>query len=154
MSHISSIVYRPTDERPEDHFYRVPLAQAQLIVGHGIEGDARGGREDRHINLMAAETLALLATQGFQVAPGQMGEQIITAGVAIDALQPGDRLYLGASACLEVTIARRGCTRFQRIQGLSPALAAGHMGMIARVVTGGPIAVGDAVRVELAPVAR
>lgn len=146
MSRIISIVYRPTDSHPEDHFTRVPLQTATLVAGYGIEGDFKGGRDDRHLNIMAAETLAVLKTRGFMTGPGEMGEQIITEGIAVDALQPGDKLYVG-TACIEVVKPRTGCTRFQRIQGQPPASIAGQMGVIARVLAGGVIHAGDSVRV-------
>jgi MOSC domain-containing protein YiiM len=148
MSHIVSIVYRPEhlEARPADHFTRVPLERAQLIEQYGIEGDLKGGHPERNLNVMAAEMLAELHAEGYQTGPGQMGEQIVVSGVALERLQPGDKLHLG-TACIEMTRPRTGCDRFEAIQHLPRA--SGRMGILARVLVGGRIEVGDAVRVEL-----
>jgi MOSC domain-containing protein YiiM len=58
------------------------------------------------------------------------------------------RLRLGESAVLEVATPRAGCSRFAHIQGRPIPEARGRMGFMARVVSGGALTVGDAVRVE------
>lgn len=152
MSQLVSIVYKPADieQHPEDHFARVPLSEARLLVDQGIEGDVKGGRTDRQLNIMAEEILTSLHERGFQTAPGQMGEQLIVRDVDVAALQPGDILVIGESARVEVLKNRTGCTRFQRIQGHPPTEAVGQLGVIARVVTEGMIRLDDTVQVESA----
>ncbi len=119
-----------------------------LTVDRGIEGDRKGKGRDRQLNIMSAETLANLAAEGFKTGPGQMGEQIVVDGIGVDSLPAGARIRLGESAVVEVTIARTGCDRFEHIQGKLKKLVRGRLGVMARVVTGGPIAVGDAVALE------
>lgn len=146
---VVSIVYRPRDAAepmPQDRFARVSLDRARLIEFHGIEGDAKGGRTDRQLNIMLAEALAELASEGFKAAPGELGEQIVLAGIDPASLVPGVRLKLGA-AVIEVSIPRTGCARFEMIQGKPRQSAKGRLGVMARVVTGGSIAVGDEVEV-------
>jgi MOSC domain-containing protein YiiM len=149
MSEIVSIVYKPGDlpARPEDHYTRVPLESARLIVGHGIEGDRKGGHPTRQLNIMAAESLDQLAAEGFKIAPGEMGEQIIVRGVPVDTLATGDRLRIGPDAIIEVTTPRTGCDRFEALQGHSPAMAAGRLGTMAKVVADGTIRLGDRIEV-------
>jgi MOSC domain-containing protein YiiM len=148
MPAIVSITYSPTHlpAEPEDHYQRVPLTQAALVIGHGIEGDRKGSSPKRQLNIMSAEELASLAPAGFNLTPGQMGEQIVVSGLALGALKPGDQFQLGPSAVIEVHSHRTGCERFEHIQGHSPKEAAGRLGVMAAVVTAGPIAVGDEVR--------
>jgi len=155
VSRVVSIVYKPAHlpSKPAAHYTREPLAEATLVAGHGIEGDCKGGRVDRHINLMAAEALAHLAEVGFQTAPGQMGEQIVVAGVAVERLRPGDRLLVGSETCLEVVNPRAGCQRFKEIQGQPLTASSGRLGVMMRVVTGGTIRVGDSVCVQPAEAA-
>ncbi len=143
MAHVISIVYRPKDSgRPQDRYARVPLARAQLIASYGIEGDLKGGFTDRQLNVMHAEQLAELGAEGFKVGPGEMGEQIVVAGVDPAALVAGARLKLGA-VVIEVVEPRTGCARFEMIQGKPRGDAKGRLGVIARVIEGGPLAVGD-----------
>jgi MOSC domain-containing protein YiiM len=78
-----------------------------------------------------------------------MGEQIVVAGIDTAAVAVGTRVRLGA-AVVEVTLPRTGCSRFERIQGgRSKRSVTGRLGVMARVVEAGEVAVGDAV--ELLP---
>lgn len=144
---IVSIVHTPEgiDPRPPDHYARVPVEAATLRAGRGIVTDRKGGRPDRELNVMAQETLEQLHAEGLRTAPGQMGEQIVVAGIALDRLGPGTRLRLGDEVVIEVIKPRTGCDRLRRIQGCTPAQVAGRLGVMARVVSRGTIRVGDTV---------
>ncbi len=149
MARIVSIVYRPRHAetpRPQEHFTRERLERARLVEFQGIDGDAKGGTGDRHLNVMLTEALAQLGHEGFKVGPGELGEQIIIAGLDPAALVQGARLKLGG-AVIEVGIPRTGCARFEMIQGKPKQAAKGRLGVMARVVSGGEIAVGDPVEV-------
>lgn len=148
MTQLLSIVYKPSDATQPSHgFLRVPLQEATLIADYGIEGDRKGGNPERNLNIMSHETLQELAGRGFQTAPGQMGEQLIVGGLDVNTLPNGTRLQMGADAIVEVIKARTGCERFEGYQGQPRTKAAGMMGVMARVVTGGAIRVGDDVQV-------
>jgi MOSC domain-containing protein YiiM len=147
VAQVVSIVYRPRNSgRPQDRYAREPLERAQLIEFQGVAGDAKGGSGDRQLNIMLAESLAELAAEGFQTAPGAMGEQIVLSGLDPAALAPGTRLKLG-SAVIEIGIPRTGCARFEMIQGKPRQSAKGRLGAMARVISSGEVAVGDAVEV-------
>jgi MOSC domain-containing protein YiiM len=152
MAHVASIVYTPRDvevRRPQGHYARVAIERTRLVEFQGIDGDAKGGSTDRQLNVMLAEMLAELGTEGFKAEPGEMGEQIILAGLDPALLVEGARLRLG-SAVIEVGIPRTGCARFELIQGKPRQVAKGRLGVLARVVIGGEVAVGDLVEVLLA----
>ena len=83
-----------------------------------------------------------------------MGEQIVVSGVALDRLAPGVRLRLGEEAVLEVIKPRTGCDRLRSIQGCTPAQVAGRLGVMARVLSGGTIRVGDPISLVGADPAR
>jgi MOSC domain-containing protein YiiM len=76
-----------------------------------------------------------------------MGEQIVISGLASEQLAGGTCVRLGDMALIEVLKARTGCDRLRQIQGCTPDAVAGRLGVIARVVTGGIIRVGDAAAV-------
>jgi MOSC domain-containing protein YiiM len=147
MGKIVSIVHTPAgiDLRPPDHYARMPLAVATLEAGRGIVTDRKGSRPERQLNVMAHETLEQLGAAGYRTGPGQMGEQIVIAGIGIDRLPAGTQLRLGDTAVVEVIMPRTGCDRLQRIQGCTPAQVSGRLGVMAQVTTGGVIHVGDAV---------
>jgi MOSC domain-containing protein YiiM len=151
MAQISSIVYQPQDQAYEggrlDHFIRRPLPKAELIAGQGIQGDRKAGRNPRRqLNLLSADWLAAKQGEGYKTAPGQFGEQLIVSGLALESLAPGSQLQLGDEARIEITMPRIGCERLEAAQGKT-GLSETPIGMLARVIHGGIIKVGDRVRV-------
>lgn len=151
MSKIISIVYRPAsvEAKPKDHYSRVPVESAVLVEKYGIEGDKKGGHPDRQLNIMVQESLDALAQRGFKAAPGELGEQIIISGLEQDlnAMPEGVQLQFGDEAVIEIIKPRTGCDRFEAIQGKHPSEAAGQLGMMARVVRGGTIRIGDQIKI-------
>ncbi len=145
---LSSIVYKPVGQSSDgDEYLRVPLQKTKLLVEHGIEGDAKGGSGNRQLNVMTAETMTHLSGEGFLATPGKLGEQLIVSGLDVDLLSAGSRLQFGNQAVIEIVEPRTGCGKFEKYQGKLRGEAVGRLGMIAKVVTGGEITVGDPVRV-------
>lgn len=120
--------------------------QVEAVVNHGLADDAHarpGG--SRQLLLMDSETLKDLALR-----PGFLKENITTSGLNVMALATGTRLQLG-EAVLEITQPCEPCSRWNQFRaGLSLELR-GRRGMLARVLTGGVIRVGDAIAVSAAP---
>jgi MOSC domain-containing protein YiiM len=148
MPVIISIVYTPADvePRPPDHYARVPVGTAELVAGKGIAGDRKGTGRERHLNVMARETLDGLRADGCKTGPGEMGEQIVVDGIDVNGLPPGTRLRLGDEAVIEVVKRRTGCSRFEHIQKIAIKATTGRLGVMCRVEHGGTIHVGDAVK--------
>jgi MOSC domain-containing protein YiiM len=150
MAAIVSIVYTPAsvERKPPDFYARVSLQKATLLEGGGIDGDLKGRNQIRNLNIMAAEILEQLATEGFQTGPGEMGEQIVVSGVDLGLLKAGDQLRLGESAIVEMVLPRTGCDRFEHIQKHPKGSVRGRLGIMAKVVAGGEIHVGDPVSIQ------
>lgn len=147
MMTIHSIVYQPERLEPASYYSRTPLNQAQLVADYGIEGDMKGGKHhERHLNLMSLDMTQTLAGEGYKTAPGQLGEQIQVSGGDIASFTPGTRLQIGSTAVIELTKARTGCDRFAAIQEHPKENTVGRLGMLARVITSGPIQVGDEIK--------
>jgi MOSC domain-containing protein YiiM len=147
MSRIMSIVYTPKGSRKSSTQYtRVPIETANLVAGYGIEGDTKGGSRKRQLNLMSAEMIEQLQHEGYKTAPGELGEQIVIAGLDVVALVGGERIQIGESACVEIIALREPCERFAGIQGKTAASAEGRVGVMAKVVASGVIRVGDEVK--------
>jgi len=112
------------------------------------------------VHLIHAELHEELAAGGFEVSPGQLGENVTTRGIDLLGLPAGARLHLGDTAVVEVTGLRNPCTQLDGIQqGLMAATLgraengglvrkAGVMGI---VIAGGEVRSGDGIRVELPP---
>jgi MOSC domain-containing protein YiiM len=152
MAHVVSIVYTPpeVEQRPADRYARVVVERAVLVVGRGIEGDTKGRGGRRELNVLLAEDVESLRGEGFYSAPGQLGEQLVIAGLGPGAPAVGARLRLGDAAVIEVTEPRTGCGRFASIQGRPKDAANGRLGFMARVLRGGEVRVGAAVCLESA----
>lgn len=158
------------------HTLTKPTAPSiRLLVGLGVAGDAHMGEKVKHrsrvardptqpnlrqVHLIHAELFSELHEAGFDVAPGQMGENITTSGVDLLGLPTGTRLRFGEAAIVEVTGLRNPCAQLDRIRpGLMKATLdrdpegnlirkAGIMGV---VIAGGEIRPGDAVQIDLPP---
>jgi MOSC domain-containing protein YiiM len=146
-----------------------------LLAGLGVDGDCHAGstvqhlsrvRRDpgqpnlRQVHLMAAELYDELTEKGFELAPGQLGENVTTTGLDLLALARGTRLSIGAVVVLEVTGLRNPCVQIDRFRRelLAEVLyrdAAGQVvrraGVMAVVVAGGEVGVGDTITVEPPP---
>ncbi len=145
MPTVVSIVYKPGDieSKPPDHFARVALDTAELVADKGIACDRKGNGVERHLNVMARETLDTLRADGCKTGPGEMGEQIVLAGIDVDRLPAGARLRLGAEAVIEVVKPRTGCDRLEHIQKIAIKDTTGRLGVMCRVEIGGTVRVGD-----------
>jgi MOSC domain-containing protein YiiM len=108
--------------------------------------------------LIHAELFDELGAKGFEIAPGELGENITTSGLDLLALPAGTRLYLGASAVVEITGLRNPCIQLDQFQqGLMAATlerdAQGTLvrkaGIMGIVLSEGDIRPGDTIRVEM-----
>ena len=156
-------------------FSKQPCGAVTLRAGLGVEGDAHAGRLVQHLSRMAkdpgaanlrqvhlihAELFDELAAQGFAIGPGQMGENVTTRGIDLLGLSRGTRLRLGAEAVIEVTGLRNPC---HKLNGLAPGLMEAVLGraddgslirkagVMAVVVTGGEVLVGDEITLDSVP---
>ncbi len=150
MPTIQSITTKPPSSEPDpaNYFLRESLTQAELVANHGLAGDAMSKSGKRQLNVMLAETIAELAAEGFKTKPGELGEQLVIAGLDPTTIQPGMQLQLGPTAVIELAMYRTGCSRFMYIQSQPLAATKERLGFMARVITSGQIRVGDAVLIR------
>jgi len=155
------------------HFSKTNALEIRLIAGLGVDGDAHAGTTVKHrsrvakdpnqpnlrqVHLIHAELFEELRVGGFDIAPGQLGENITTSGIDLLALPVGARLHLGDRAVVEVTGLRNPCVQIERFQpGLMAAVldhaADGSLvrkaGVMGVVRAGGDVRPGDQVVIEL-----
>ncbi|HVL46925.1 MAG TPA: MOSC domain-containing protein [Candidatus Thermoplasmatota archaeon] len=138
-----------------EHGIRKPALDEARIRVSGVEGDSNGHRArkrnndpDQAVLLLAQEALAALAEEGWPVAAGDLGENVLTEGLPL-VLEPGRRLAVG-TAILEVTKRCEPCTYLYDLPyvGASrgPAFLktlVGRRGWYARVVAEGVARPGD-----------
>ncbi|TFH35535.1 MAG: MOSC domain-containing protein [Anaerolineales bacterium] len=120
-----------------------PRTSLRIVANKGIDGDASFGRSQRQILLVSGDVLL-----DFDLKPGDLRENIVVEGLALEALPPGTELRIGNSN-LNITGPCEPCGRMDEIQdGLLDALR-GRRGVLARAVSDGQISVGDHVEVIL-----
>ncbi len=119
------------------------VENAEVIEGLGLRGDRHAiPGSPRQILLIEEETLNDLGLWG-----GAVRENITTRGLELMRLQQGQRIQLGEAVLLEVTKACTPCGRMDEIRNGLQAQLVGRRGILARVVRGGTIKLGDVITV-------
>lgn len=121
---------------------KYPVEQAELVVEHGLLGDAHAGSWHRQVSILSQEKIDAFRARGAQVAPGAFGENLIVQGIDLSALPVGSRLRSG-SVLLELTQigkeCHHGCAIFQAMGDcIMP-----REGVFCRVLAGGILRTGD-----------
>ena len=154
-------------------FTKYQEVSIKLLEGLGVEGDAHMGKTVKHrsrvsrdpnqpnlrqIHLIHSELFDELKEQGFNVCPGQMGENITTRGIDLLGLPRDTVLMIGKSAQIKITGLRNPCKQINSIQnGLMNAVIekdskgnivrkAGVMGI---VIIGGEVTAEDTISIKL-----
>jgi molybdenum cofactor synthesis domain-containing protein len=68
---------------------------ANIVVGHGMEGDAHAGEWHRQLSLLAHVDIEYMRAKGLTLKPGAFGENLVIAGVDTDELGVGSQLRVG-----------------------------------------------------------
>ena len=153
-------------------FSKQPRDAIDLLAGLGVAGDAHCGATAQHlyrrrkdpsapnlaqVHFLPVELFAEMAALGFTLAPGDMGENVLTRGLDLVTLPTGTRFAIGA-VVVEISGIRDPCKKIDALgHGLTKAMfgraadggllrKAGIMGVV-RV--GGTVKPGDAIRVTL-----
>lgn len=145
----------------------------RLIAGLGVEGDAHLGVTVQHLSRIAqdptrpnlrqvhfihAELFDELRAAGYEITPGDLGENVTTRGLDLLGLPVGTRLRIGADALVEITGLRNPCLQIENFRSglLKQVVGRDEAGEIVRragvmgiVVAGGAIRPGDTVEVRL-----
>jgi MOSC domain-containing protein YiiM len=154
-------------------FCKEVVPYIDLVAGLGVDGDAHSGSKVKHrsrvardpsqpnlrqVHLVHSELFSELAEGGFSVCPGEIGENVTTAGVDLLQLPTRTRLRLGSNAVVEITGLRNPCKQLDKFQAGLMAATLEHAvdgslvrkaGVMAIVLVGGRVHVGDAIQVEL-----
>ncbi len=157
----------------EHSFSKTPASSILLRKGRGIEGDAHAGTTVQHlsrvradptqpnlrqVHLIHTELFDELEADGFDVTPGDLGENITTRGIDLLGLPEGTILRIGPSAVIEVTGLRNPCLQIDRFRSglLKAVLPRDNTGNIVRkagvmgiVLHDGEITVEDEIHIEL-----
>lgn len=116
----------------------VPCPVLTLIEDLGVDGDHHARpRSSRQVLLMSEENC-----DAFGLSPGEVRENIVTRGLDLQNLPAGTLLDFG-SAALQITKDCEPCSFIDRLRPGLRAQMERRRGMLARVIRGGEIRVGD-----------
>ncbi len=154
-------------------FSKANQESIKLLAGLGVEGDAHAGETVKHrsrvakdpsqpnlrqVHLIHAELHDELKAKGFNIFPGQMGENITTRGIDLLGLPADTKLHIGNKAVIQITGLRNPCAQLDSFKtGLMAAVLdkdrenniirkAGIMGI---VLADGVVSAGDSIRIQL-----
>jgi MOSC domain-containing protein YiiM len=107
------------------------------IVGRGLEGCGHANPPKREVLFASSKHLEAVGVE-----PGAIRENLTVEGSDVQTWPVGQRVRVG-DALFEITMVCDPCHRMDELrQGLRAELE-GRRGMLARVVEGGEVAVGD-----------
>jgi MOSC domain-containing protein YiiM len=127
----------------------VSTAQERVtaVAGHGLEGCAHAGRSKRQVLFASREHLDSVGVE-----PGAIRENLTIAGTDVQTWAVGQQVRVGG-ALFEITMVCDPCHKMDQLRpGLREELD-DKRGMLAVVLKGGEIAVGDSVELVDADVA-
>lgn len=122
-----------------------PVDEVFLRPEHGIEGDAHAGPWHRQVSLLAQESIDKMTAKGLDVGPGDFAENVTTKGIEVAALPIGTTLELG-EALVEVTQIGKECHTRCAIYRQAGDCVMPREGIFVKVLRGGRVAPGDALR--------
>ncbi|MCH9017242.1 MAG: MOSC domain-containing protein [Chloroflexi bacterium] len=132
--HIARVKGTPSD----------PVQQATAISGLGLEGD----RSAYEGNLRQVLFIDKGVLDELGLAPGQVKENITVTGLDLSQTKAGQVFSIGDEVTMELVGECEACGKMDAlVLGLQDKID-GKRGMLAKVVNGGQIKVGDSVRVE------
>ena len=130
------------------------LDHADVTVEQGLQGDFRGslkpGRNRRQVTVMAAEGWRDALRELDAAIPWeQRRANLLVEGLALERSE-GARILFDSGLVLEVTGECDPCSRMEEVAPGLKAVLLPHWrgGVTTRVLEGGPIRVGDNVRIE------
>ncbi|HEV8646559.1 MAG TPA: MOSC domain-containing protein [Burkholderiales bacterium] len=135
--------------RPERRAPLTSITQVEAIAGYGLEGDhyASSNNGKRQVTLIQAEHLEAVAKLlgKSEVRAEWVRRNILVSGINLHALR--DRRFRIGDTVLEGTGTCDPCSRMEEVLGAGGYNAMrGHGGIIARIVDGGMIRLGDPVQ--------
>jgi MOSC domain-containing protein YiiM len=116
-----------------------PRERVRAIESQGLEGCAHANPPRREVLLVSKEHLDAVGVEA-----GAVRENVTVEGADVQSWPVGQRVRVG-EALLEITLVCDPCSRMDELRPGLRAEIDGRRGMLAHVVEGGEIALGDPV---------
>jgi MOSC domain-containing protein YiiM len=126
---------------------KTPVPEVTIKEDYGVVGDAHAdSTTHRQVSLLAIESIAKMRDKGFDLKPGDFAENITTRGIDLVSLPIGTRIRVGDRVILEITQIGKECHAACAIRQQVGDCIMPREGIFARVVRGGCIKPGDAIK--------
>jgi MOSC domain-containing protein YiiM len=124
-----------------------PHERVRAVPGSGFEGCAHANPPKREVLFVSQQHLDALDLQ-----PGAIRENLTITGIDVHEWPIGQQVRVG-EALFEITMVCDPCHKMDELRDGLRAELEGRRGMLARVVEGGEVAVGDTVELVRAEAA-
>ena len=124
-----------------------PVPEIQLMIDHGILGDAHAGNWHRQVSLLADESVELMRQKFPDIPTGAFAENILTRGIALSKLPIGTKLRVG-QVLLQVTQIGKECHADCAIRRQVGDCVMPREGIFTKVLEEGSIRPGDEITIE------
>ena len=130
---------------------KLPVDRCHVSL-EGLEGD--GHNHDKHINheraisLFDKEILDQLTSEGYDLFPGAIGENITVIDLGVQSLSPGDCLSFSGGLVIELVEERRPCFVLDPLGVTLKKDIVGRCGYLAKVIVEHEISPGETIRVS------
>lgn len=136
---------------------RLPMQAKERVdveAGKGIVGDRYHGTRHRHVTVQSRESLDEAAAAYGADVPSHLTRRNITVSHGVIPREPGARLQIGDVVLESVRVAAPCKLLDDTIGAGAQEALRRRAGTVFRVLAGGTVGVGDAVRILLQPDAR
>lgn len=125
---------------------RIP--EGVIEANYGLRGDAHADSGwHRQVSLLSTSSIAKMRALGLDVGPGDFAENLTIEGMDVVRLPVGSKVAAGAEVVLEITQIGKECHTRCAIYHQVGQCAMPQEGVFARVLRGGTVRPGDALRV-------
>ena len=121
--------------------------EAELVVRHGLKGDAHAGDWHRQVSLLSLQKIDAFRAKGAEVDYGAFGENLVVDGIDFAGLPLGTMLRCG-NVVLEITQIGKECHSHCAIFEYMGDCIMPREGVFAKVIQGGIVKTGDDIHVE------
>ncbi len=129
---------------------KVVVPNAELTFS-GLAGDGHAHekhvRPHRAVLIQDVEELDHLHSEGFELSPGMLGENLTVQDLHVQHMAPGTRLRFEAGPLIELSEPRRPCYVLDQIDPRLQTAVVGRCGYLARVIEPGHVFEGQSIAI-------